>query len=547
MSEDLKPKMQAEVIAVYPNKIKINVEGDITKFQIADEKLAVGSYLRISDHDDCAIIAAIENFCIEKKDTNSERTYIIEAMPIGFLDKDKRFWRGGNKLAIPPTGVEPASAEVIKSIYSQIEPQKKFVFADLAQDEDIEVPVDGDKFFNKHIAIVGSTGSGKSHTLASLLQRATTAKEGAYGGLNNSHIIVFDVHLEYQQAFPDANFMDVTSMNLPYWLLNSEELEDLFIESHEEQSHNQISTLKRLIIDNKQKYFIGSAVERARITYDTPTFFDIEEVLQAVNDKNEEMIPGVKAGTEKAGPLNGKLTNFANRLEGKITDKRLEFLVGKRTKDVTFEEILRQFLGYVINKEANVTVIDLSGVPFEVLSISVSLITRLIFEYGYYFKKITEGSDTKTPILLVYEEAHKYVPKTQTSKYQSSRTSIERVAKEGRKYGVTLIILSQRPSEISETIFSQCNNFIAMRLTNPEDQNYVKRLLPDSLGAVTDSLPILQSGEALLIGDAVVMPSLVKIKPCNPQPASNDINFIQEWKKPWVELDFDKITEKWKK
>jgi uncharacterized protein len=539
-----KEQIQAEVVAVFPNKVKINVT-DIVNFKLADEKLAVGSYLRISDSHDCAIIAAIENFCIEKKDDASPRVYSIEAIPIGFLDKEGKFWRGGNNLAIPPTGVAPAKADEIKSIYSQIEEKKRFIFADLVQDKTIDVPVDGDKFFNKHIAIVGSTGSGKSHTLASILQRATAEKEGNYSGLNNSHIIIFDIHLEYKQAFPNANFMDVSSMTLPYWLLNSEELEDLFIESHEEQSHNQISTLKRLIIENKQQHFKGDELEKQRITYDTPTYFSINEVLQAVIAKNEEMIPGVKG--EKMGPLNGKLSNFINRLEGKITDKRLEFLMGERTNSISFEETLRQFIGYVIKKEANITVIDLSGVPFEVLSISVSLITRLIFEYGYYFKKIKGDNETKTPILLVYEEAHKYVPKIQTSKYQSSRTSIERVAKEGRKYGVTLIILSQRPSEISETIFSQCNNFIAMRLTNPEDQNYVKRLLPDSLGAVTDSLPILQSGEALLIGDAVVMPSLVKIKECNPQPASNDINYMQEWKKPWLDLDFSKITEGWKK
>jgi uncharacterized protein len=536
--------IKAEVIAVYPNKVKINV-GDIANFKLADEKLAVGSYLRISDSEDCAIIAAIENFCIEKKDETSERIYAIEAMPIGFLDKDGKFWRGGNNLAIPPTSVSPAKSDEIKSIYSQIDPKSKFVFADLAQDKDIEVPVDGDKFFNKHIAIVGSTGSGKSHTLAAILQRATVEKEGKFDGLNNSHIIVFDVHLEYKQAFPNANFMDVSSMILPYWLLNSEELEDLFIESHEEQSHNQISTLKRIIIENKRKHFNGTNIEKERITYDTPTYFDIVEVLQEVIKKNEEMVPGKTS--EKMGPLNGKLTNFSNRLEGKITDKRLDFLLGERTKSITFEDALRQFLGYKHQSEANITVIDLSGVPFEVLSISVSLITRMIFEYGYYFKKLNENSADKTPILLVYEEAHKYVPKTQTSKFQSSRTSIERVAKEGRKYGITLIILSQRPSEISETIFSQCNNFIAMRLTNPEDQNYVKRLLPDSLGAVTDSLPILQSGEALLIGDAVVMPSLVKIKPCNPQPSSNDISYIQEWKKPWLNLDFNAITGGWNK
>lgn len=539
-------QIKAEVVAVYPNKVKITVV-DIANFKLADEKLAVGSYLRISDSEDCAIIAAIENFCIEKKDETSERVYAIEAMPIGFLDKNGKFWRGGNNLAIPPTSVAPAKADEIKLIYSQIDPQSKFVFADLAQDKDIEVPVDGDKFFNKHIAIVGSTGSGKSHTLAAILQRATLEKASKFDGLNNSHIIVFDVHLEYKQAFPNANFLDVSSMILPYWLLNSEELEDLFIESHEEQSHNQISTLKRLIIENKQKHFKGNNTDKELITYDTPIYFDINEVLEEVIKKNEEMIPGAKPGTEKQGPSYGKLANFANRLEVKISDRRLDFLLGDRTKSISFEDTLRQFLGYKDKSEANITVIDLSGVPFEVLSISVSLITRMIFEYGYYFKKLNDQTNDKTPILLVYEEAHKYVPKTQTSKFQSSRTSIERVAKEGRKYGITLIILSQRPSEISETIFSQCNNFIAMRLTNPEDQNYVKRLLPDSLGAVTDSLPILQSGEALLIGDAVVMPSLVKIKPCNPQPSSNDISFIQEWKKPWLDLNFKSITEGWNK
>jgi uncharacterized protein len=126
--------IKAEVIAVYPNKVKINV-GDIANFKLADEKLAVGSYLRISDSEDCAIIAAIENFCIEKKDETSERIYAIEAMPIGFLDKDGKFWRGGNNLAIPPTSVSPAKSDEIKSIYSQIDPKSKFVFADLAQDK----------------------------------------------------------------------------------------------------------------------------------------------------------------------------------------------------------------------------------------------------------------------------------------------------------------------------------------------------------------------------------------------------------------------------
>jgi DNA helicase HerA-like ATPase len=147
----------------------------------------------------------------------------------------------------------------------------------------------------------------------------------------------------------------------------------------------------------------------------------------------------------------------------------------------------------------------------------------------------------------VFEEAHKYVPNNELTKYRASKLSIERIAKEGRKYGVTLLLSSQRPSEISETIFSQCSNFIAMRLTNPNDQNYVARLLPDTLGNLSDKLPTLSAGEALLIGDAVVMPSLVKLQVCNPAPSSNDIPYYELWKEEWKNIDFNAIKKAWLK
>jgi len=184
-----------------------------------------------------------------------------------------------------------------------------------------------------------------------------------------------------------------------------------------------------------------------------------------------------------------------------------------------------------------------------VLSITVSLISRMLFEYGYFYKKLKEGNPRlqSTPLLLVYEEAHKYVPKIKSAKYNASRISIERIAKEGRKYGVTAMIVSQRPSEISETIFSQCSNFISMRLTNPEDQNYVKRLLPDVIGPITDSLSTLKEGEAIIIGDSIIMPSLVTIDRCDPQPSSNDIAYLQEWKKEWFSSDFESLIKKWAK
>lgn len=186
----------------------------------------------------------------------------------------------------------------------------------------------------------------------------------------------------------------------------------------------------------------------------------------------------------------------------------------------------------------------------EVLSITVSLISRLIFEYGYYYKRYRCSIDTDErinndiPILLVYEEAHKYVPRSELSKYRSSQKAIERIAKEGRKYGITLMLASQRPSEISETIFSQCNNFIAMRLTNPNDQGYVKRLLPDTLGNLIEKLPSLSAGEALLIGEAIVMPSVVQIDECKDnRPSSNDIPYWHFWKEEWKSLDFEQLQK----
>ena len=567
----------AKVISVLPNKIKIEVS-NIMEFKQNCERFTVGSYLRVSDHEDCALICIIENFSIEKDENTGER-YILEAVPLGFLDSEENFTRGGNNIAIPPTGVELAKKDEIQNIYTSLDQDKQFCFSMLAQDTSIQVPVNGDKFFNKHLAVVGSTGSGKSHTVAKLIQEATSLKATGYSGLNNSHIVIFDIHSEYQRAFPSANYINVEELILPYWLMSGEELEELFVESSESQSYNQSSLLRRLITRNKQK---TNAAEN--ITFDTPVKFSIEEVLNCIINLSKETrssdnaqticlidenktfeddeakfdyyfqqildFKEVKRSSVNKGMYNdGTLEKFISRIKNKTSDKRLNFLLGEQVQSTSFEDTLKHLLGYKDNSNANVTIIDLSGVPFEVLSITVSLISRLLFEYGYYYKKHLELPEqvekNLTPLLLVYEEAHKYVPKSQYAKYNSSRHSIERIAKEGRKYGVTAMIVSQRPSEISETIFSQCSNFVAMRLTNPEDQNYVKRLIPDALGPLTDSLPTLKEGQAILIGDSIIMPSLVQINPCEPEPSSNDIRYLEEWKKQWHNVNFESLSSIW--
>lgn len=583
-------EINAEVISVYPDKVKISID-DLDSFRLAEEHLKVGSYLRIADSNDVVLIAVIDSYSIEVKESG-ERKYIIEASPLGVI-RDGCFSRGGDSIAIPPKKVEPAKSSEIENIYSYgLANKEKFTFSELSHNRGVRVPIDGDKFFNKHIGIVGSTGSGKSCTIATIIQNVIAAKNSGYAGLNNSHIIIFDIHAEYPAAFPHSNQLNVDDIVLPYWLLNSEELEELFLDSGDNNNYNQSSVLRSVITHNKRKH----NPDFDKIFYDSPIKFDIDEVLNClINLKNEtknskavdrymiagetgdaenssttvdsgillsndekldkyferlyEFRPTKNSNVTKGDYADGTLDKFISRFISKYKQDRLQFIFGQQSKDISFDATIRQFLGYKKTEESNVTIIDLSGVPFEVLSITVSLISRLLFDFGYNYKRYIEPQREKQhdiPILLVLEEAHKYVPKSDLARFKASKNSIERIAKEGRKYGVTLLLASQRPSEISETIFSQCSNFVAMRLTNPEDQNYIRRILPDTFGNLTSNLSSLKTGDALLMGDATILPSLVTIDETDMPPSSSDIPYLKLWKNEWSKLDFTKFIDKWK-
>ena len=584
---------KAEVISVRPNKIVVQVT-DLNDFHIANETLKVGSYIKILNNDDAILIAIIENFSIGYN-KDDERIYLIEALPLGVLNDDK-FVRGGDTIAIPPRHVEPAIIEDIKAIYNAIDEDKRLKFCSLSTNKNIDVPVDGNKFFNKHIAILGSTGSGKSHTLSKILQTAISSKDRDFN-LNNSHIIIFDIHSEYKSAFPDANFLDINTLKLPYWLLNSDELEEILLDTGERDNYNQSSIFRKLVTLNKEL----NNEDVQNISYDTPIKFNLSEVVNALynlknetkNSKNNDLcmiddgsyvikpdggadanmgilfnsdiekikhyfsarykfFPTKSQSINKGLYAEGTLDKFFNRIEEKIRQDRLNFIFNQDLLDVNFVDVLKNILGYSDENKSNVTIIDLSDVPFEVLTITVSVISRLIFDYGYFYKRhrfeinAEEKINNDVPILMVYEEAHKYVPNSELTKYRASKIAIERIAKEGRKYGITLMLSSQRPSEISETIFAQCNNFISMRLTNPVDQNYVRKLLPDSLGGIIDILPSLHQGDALLVGDSIVLPSIVTIDRCNPEPSSSDIPYWTLWKEQWKDVDFEAICQKWK-
>jgi len=567
--------INAEVTAVFPNKVRISVD-DLDSFQVAEQSLRVGSFLKISDNDNVSLICIIESFSIELREKNGDvkRIYLIDAYPLGTL-RAGVFRRGGDELAIPPKKVVPASRLEISSIYANaFSEEHRCCFSSLTRQRDVKVPVHGDRFFNKHIAIVGATGSGKSSSVAKILQEATSARTGTYAGLNNSHIVIFDIHGEYRSAFPGANNLSADDVILPYWLLSDDEMEDMFLESGDSNNYNQEALLRSLVIHCKQM-----ANQGAKVSFDSPLTYDIQQLQNCLTnlsretkDASDPMRIETKDGKEivfkddrerldfyamqivefaatKHSKINrgayadGSIDKFVRRISAKVSNPRLSFMFGEKAAKASLDEVVRQITGYQEAGKANVTIIDLSGIPFEVLSVTVSLVSRLLFDYSYFSRRHTET--TETPFLLVYEEAHKYAPRSDLSRFKASLKSIERIAKEGRKYGVSLLISSQRPSEISETIFSQCSNFLAMRLTNPDDQAYVKRLLPDTLGNLTAGLPALEQGEALLIGDAVAMPCVVYVDPCSPQPSSDDIRYFEIWKRPWSDAGFSGAISQW--
>lgn len=592
------------VISVTPNLLQIEVTKP-NKFKSLNENFSLGSYIKITDDKDSSIIGILKSYKIKDiNDTSkityfmNEPTFILDIQPIGHIVNGE-FRKGNKSITIPPSEVEVASNELLNSIFKQENKDKSFSFGNLPgnltlNEEEIAVSVDGDKFFNKHLAVVGSTGCGKSCTVAKILHEGISpfTRDQKHGVLNNSHIILFDLHGEYHSSFKDkARFLEVKNLQLPYWLMNSEELQDYFLDV-EGSDHNQRNIFKKAVTLNKQW---NNPVDRdgakyinTNITYDTPVYFNIKEVLNCIDNYNRarskegiyqwtnepenvkdimptdfsslemysklftERLEGVTGTGTKQASLS--FTNFINRLENKIYDDRLQFLLKKGENfRVPLNDVIKQFIGYktkfddheLTNK--NITIIDLSGMPFEIINIVVALVSRMIFRFAFERKKYVEqGIGNEVPFLLVYEEAHNYIPKLQEVKYKSVRESVERIAKEGRKYGVSAMIVSQRPSEISETIFSQCNSFVVMRLTNPVDQNYIKRLLPEDVSSITDNLSAFEKREALVLGDSVKMPALVKVHklPEELLPKSNDVNFIQEWRNDWYEMgEFEDIIK----
>lgn len=416
--------------------------------------------------------------------------------------------------------------------------------------EKARAQLNGDKFFQRHAAILGSTGSGKSWTVASILEKASE--------LPTTKMIVFDLHGEYSSlqfaeqlriAGPDElNSDEPNVLFLPYWLLNSEEMQAMFIDRSEFSAHNQVMMFQKLVGEEKLKHLNSNKKVDVinSFTIDSPVPYSLKSVIAELTRLNEEMVPGKT--TSKQGDFFGKFSRLLTRLDVKITDKRYGFLFQHPAKLDKYEaliQIIQQLIEFKGN-EKGIKVIDFSEVPSDVLPIIIGLVARILYNIQFWTIK-----EERHPLALICDEAHLYLPKQGDNNPNEKRAleNFEKIAKEGRKYGVSLVVISQRPSDVSETILSQCNNIMALRLSNKQDQNTVKSFMSDNLTVFADILPTLDIGETIILGDAVLLPSRIMLDPPkeNNRPLSSTIDFWSEWNQKDKKTDYEKAVENYRR
>ena len=411
-------------------------------------------------------------------------------------------------------------------------------------DEDATAWLNGNKLFQRHAVIVGSTGSGKSWCVAKILEQVASLK--------SADAILFDIHGEYSTLQGDSfTHLKVAGPNdkmcegmlfLPYWLLTYEEMLSLMLDRSDNNAPNQAMMFSSAVIEGKKGFLRNAdkAEMEANITLDSPVPYNLDILLEALKAKDTEMVPGARGA--KQGTYNGKLTRFIQRLETKQKDKRLNFMFASEDDLLSYDYmsiLCSKLMLPSANGKKGVKIIDFSEVPSDILPLIVSLIARVIFSVQQW-----TTVEHRHPIAIFCDEAHLYIPaNTEKSIDDASLVTFERISKEGRKYGIGLVVISQRPSEVNRTVLSQSNNFIAMRLTNVDDQSVVKRLLPDSLGDYAEMLPILDIGEALVVGDASLLPSRIRIAPPEMKPRSATIDFWDEWSKESTSVDIGSAIE----
>ena len=417
------------------------------------------------------------------------------------------FRRGVTRYPIPGSLIYPATTGDLKQIYAS-DGRSNIQIGTVYPTKDIRAGIYIDAMLGKHFALLGSTGTGKSTSAALILHRICEAAP-------DGHIVMIDPHGEYSAAFKtNGQILDVSNLQMPYWLLNFEEHCEVLLTSTGNDRQMDADILAKCLLKARGRNRLAETM--GKITVDSPIPYLLSDLSNAIQDE--------------MGKLD-KATNTApfmrikTKLDELKADPRYQFMFsGMLVGDTMAEFIAKVFR--MPGEGKPISIIDVSGVPSDITSTVVAVLSRLVFDFAIW------GREEKTrPILLVCEEAHRYVPSEKNADGSSVGNILARIAKEGRKYGISLGLITQRPSDLAEGVLSQCGTIISMRLNNERDQAFVRAAMPEGARGFLDSIPALRNRECIICGEGVSIPirvsfdNLEEIK----RPASEDPSFVELW------------------
>jgi hypothetical protein len=418
------------------------------------------------------------------------------------------FRRGVTRYPIPGCEIMPVSTDDMRAIFAA-DDSPHVEIGTVYPTDDIRGTLYVDPMLSKHFAILGSTGTGKSTSVALILHRISQlSPEG--------HIVMIDPHGEYSAAFKSCGeLFNADNLQLPYWLLNFEEHCEVLLTTDGAERERDRDILAKCVLAARMK---GKAADTlGKVTVDSPIPYllsDLNTIL--VNEMGK---------LDRAGDTL-PFQRLKTKLDELKSDPRYSFMFS----GMLVSDSMGSFIAKLFRLPSNgkpISIVDVSGLPSEVTSVVVSVLARMVFDYAIWSR-----TEAQRPILLVCEEAHRYVPKDDSAKGQAVRKILERIAKEGRKYGVSLGLITQRPSDLAEGVLSQCGTIIAMRLNNERDQACVRAAMPEGARGFLDAIPALRNRECIVCGEGVAIPIRVRFDDLEPEkrPASSDPSFAALWR-----------------
>ncbi|MXO96344.1 DUF87 domain-containing protein [Erythrobacter aquimaris] len=435
------------------------------------------------------------------------------------------FRRGVTRYPVPGALVYPASTADLKQVYAS-DGRSAVTIGKVYPTKDIRAGIYVDAMLGKHFALLGSTGTGKSTSAALILHRiCEAAPEG--------HIVMIDPHGEYASAFRQTGvILDVSNLQMPYWIMNFEEHCEVLLTSNGNDRQIDADILARCLLKARQKSRL--AEQMGKITVDSPIPYLLSDLSNAIQDAMGKL----DKATNSAPYMRIK-----NKLEELKTDPRYQFMFS----GMLVADTMADFISKIFRMPAGgkpISIIDVSGVPSDITSTVVAVLSRLVFDFAIWGRE-----EKTTPILLVCEEAHRYVPSEKNADGNSVGTILSRIAKEGRKYGISLGLITQRPSDLAEGVLSQCGTIISMRLNNDRDQDFVRAAMPEGARGFLDAIPALRNRECIICGEGVAIPirvsfdNLEEVK----RPASEDPSFVEMWSQSGGEEDIvQRTVQRWR-